>query len=344
MEGRPFLPARWAKVVLAILPGLFALARSGVLLALPGGAGTADRLSLIGLATVCTALVIAGLARERRLPAWSYPALGILLGLLSAWWWVPLTNVLITVPRIPSGLWRNLAPVFEFAVLAAIAAPITYRVGRRRGIHVPKLGCALLGLIILLVVAEVFIASVAGAAPYQRTTPLGLAWYGLWRMGAALLLVAIGLPLGWRSGTSAGLIVVAYQYVRVEDVVACVMANGRPVYGICVCMARQAPVILLGGITVLLLLILPPVWVLRSRSSRQRIWGLAAPPILVVVTGAAIGLIICRGTPSEYWIGWWFAQLMAGAWPAIGVGLAAVVYHSIERQGIESGTQEATGD
>lgn len=344
MEGRPFFPTPWVKVVLAILPGLFALARSGALLALPRGVHTVDMLALGGLAAVCTALVIAGFVRARQLPPWSYPAFGILLALLSAWWWVPLANVLIPVLEAPSGLWHNLPPVFEFAFLAAIAAPITYRVHRRRGIHVSKFGWALLGLIILLVVAEVIIASVAGAAPYQRTTPLGQPWYALWRMGVVLSLVAIGLPLGWRSGTLAGLMVVAYQYVMVDDLVACLVAQGRPVYGICVCMAGQAPVILLGGVTVLLLLILAPVWVLRSRSSRQRVWGLIVPPIMAVVAGAAIGLIACRGTPSEYWIGWWFTQLMAGAWCTMGVALAAVVYHSIERQGVESGTQEATGD
>jgi len=344
MEGRPFFPTPWAKVVLAILPGLFALARSGALLALPRGVHTADILALGGLAAVCTALVVAGFVREGRLPPWSYPAFGILLALLSAWWWVPLANALTTVLEAPSGLWHNLPPVLEFAFLAAIAAPITYRVHRRRGIHVPKFGWALLGLIILLVVAEVIIASVAGAAPYQRTTALGQPWYALWRMGVVLSLVAIGLPLAWRSGTLAGLMVVACQYVMVDDLVACLVAQGRPVYGICVCMAGQAPVILLGGVTVVLLLILPPVWVLRSRSSRQRVWGLIVPPIMAVVAGAAIGLIACRGTPSEYWIGWWFTQLMAGAWCTMGVALAAVVYHSIERQGIESGTQEATGD
>ena len=343
MEGRPFFPTPWAKVVLAILPGLFALARSGALLALPRGVHTADMLALGGLAAVCTALVVAGLVREGRLPPSSYPAFGILLALLSAWWWVPLANVLIPVLEAPSGLWHNLPAVSEFAFLAAIGAPIAYRVRRRRGIHVPKLGWAVLGLIILLVVAEVIIASVAGAAPYQRTTPLGQPWYALWRMGVVLSLVAIGLPLAWRSGTLAGLMVVGCQYVMVDDL-ACLVAQGRPVYGICVCMAGQAPVILLGGVTVLLLLILPPVCVLRSRSSRQRVWGLIVPPIMAVVAGAAIGLIACRGTPSEYWIGWWFTQLMAGAWCTMGVALAAVVYHSIERQGIESGTQEATGD
>ncbi len=338
MRGRSFSPTAWAKVVLAILPGLFALARSGAPLALARGVRTADILAIGGLAAVCLALVVAGFVRERRVPVWSYPALGILLPLLAAWWWVPVANMLAELA--PSPLWYLTPPPLEFALLAAIAAAAAYRVHRGHGIHVPRLGWALLGLMILAGVAQVIILALAGPSPYEWTTPR--LWDAVWGIGVALSVVAIGLPLAWRSGTLAGLVVVAFQYVMVDDLVGCIVVGGHQADGICVCTDRQAPLILLAMVTVLLFLFLSPIWVLRSRSARRRAWGLVLPPIIAVVVGAAIGLLTCRGTPSEHWIGWWFTNLLAGAQYSIAVALATVMYYWIERQGAMAGTQEDT--
>jgi len=342
MQNRPFLPVPWAKVGLAILPGLFALAASSGLLSSALGVRTADILAVRGFIGVCLLLVIAGLVAERRLPIWSYPAFGILLALLSAWWWVPLANMLFRVLDAPSAFWHNAPPVLEFALLAAIAAPITYRVYRRHGIHVPRSGWVLLGLIILFGVAQVMTTTVAAPGPYDWVAVLARLWHALWRMGVVLSAVAIGLPLAWRSGALAGLMVGAFQYVMVDGLFVLMVADGRPLYGFWRCAVHPAPVIGLASVTVLLFLIVPPVWVLRSRSARQRVWGLILPPIIAVVAGGAIGLLVCRGTPSRYWIVvWWLPQLLAGAQYAIAVALAAVMYLWIERQRPAPGTQEA---
>ena len=345
MQNRPFLPVPWARVGLAILPGLFVLAASSGLLSSALGVRTADILAVRGFIGVCLLLVIAGLVRERRLPIWSYPAFGVLVALLSALGWVPVANMLFRVLDAPSAFWQNAPPVLEFALLAAIAAPITYRVYRRHGIHVPRSGWVALGLIILFGVAQVITTTVAAPGPYDWVAVLARLWYALWRMGAVLSAVAIGLPLAWRSGALAGLMVGAFQYMMIDGLVACMVADGRPIYGLCRCTAHPAPVFVLASVTVLLFLIVPPVWVLRSRSARQRVWGLILPPIIAVVAGAAIGLLVCRGTPSRYWIGvWWLPELLAGAQYAIAVALAAVMYHWIERQGPAPGTQEHRAD
>lgn len=339
MQERSLFPTPWAKVVLAILPGILALARSGSLLASARGLPSADILALGGLAAVCLALVLAGFVRERRLPMWSYPALGILLALLSAWWWVPLANLLIPVLHAAGLLWELAPPMLEFALLAVIAGPITCRVYRRHGIRVPRLGWVLLGVVALFGAAQVITTRGVGPGSYGWAALLFRLWEALWGIGVALSAVAIGLPLAWRSGTLAGLMVVAFQYVMVDDLVACTVAEGVPVYGICACTADEAPVIVLGIVTALLFLIVSPIWVLRSHSARHRIWGLILSPIIAVVVGAAIGVLVCRGTPSEYWAGWWLTNLLAGGQYTIAVALAAVIYHWIERQGRAAGTQ-----
>lgn len=343
MQERSFSPTAWAKVVLAILPGLFALAASSGLLSSALGVRTADILALGGLAAVCLALVVAGFVRERRVPVWSYPAFGILLPLLAAWWWVPVANMLVEFIHAPSPLWYLAPPPLEFALLGAIAAPITYRVYRRHGIHVPRSGWVLLGLAILFGVAQVIATTVAAPGPYEWAALLARLWHALWGAGVVLSAVAIGLPLAWRSGTLAGLVVVAFQYVMVDDLVGCVVVGGHQADGICVCTDRQAPLILLAIVTVLLFLIVSPIWVLRPRSARRRVWGLILPPIIAVVVSAAIGLLACRGTPSEHWIGWWFTNLLAGAQYSVAVALATVMYYWIERQGAMAGTQEDRG-
>jgi uncharacterized membrane protein SirB2 len=335
MQGRSLLSMTWAKLALAILPGLFALARSGAPLAAARGLRTADILAIGGLAAVCLALVVAGFVRQRRMPVWSYPALGILLALLAAWWWVPFANMLAELT--PSPLWYLAPPPLEFALPAAIAAAAAYRVHRAHGIHVPRLGWALLGLMILVGVARVTILALAGPSPYEWITPRR--WDAVWGIGVALSVVAIGLPLAWRSGTLAGLAVVAFQYVMVDDLLVCVVVGGHQAEGMCACTDRQAPLMLLAMVTVLLFLFVAPIWVLRSRSARQRIWGLVLPPIIAVVLVAGIGLLTCQGTPSEHWIGLWFTNFLARTQYSIAVALAAVVYCWIERQGAMAGTR-----
>lgn len=58
----------WGKVVVAVLPGLFALARGGAPLAAAPGLPTADILATGGLAAVCLAMVVGEFVGQRRVP------------------------------------------------------------------------------------------------------------------------------------------------------------------------------------------------------------------------------------------------------------------------------------
>lgn len=341
MQERSFSPTPWAKVGLAIFPGLLFLAASSGLVAWALGVSAAGILALCGFIGVCLLLVIAGFVRERRLPIWSFPAIGILLA-LPTWWWVPLAMTLIMSVVAPSTVWPLSPSVLQFALLGAIAVPVTYLVYRRHGIHIPRLGWVLLGLIILFGVAEVIITTLAAPGVYERVTLLARLWNALWVVGVVLSPVAIGLPLAWRSGIMAGLMVVAFQYVMVDMRVvgAGVVVDGRPTCGICACTANQLPAVVLASLPVLLFLFVSPIWVLRTRSAQWRAWGLVVPLLVALVAGAAIGLMVCPGTPGEYWFGWWLRQVLTGAQYTIAMALAVVVYRWIERQGAAAGTQE----
>jgi hypothetical protein len=115
--------------------------------------------------------------------------------------------------------------------------------------------------------------------------------------------------------------------------------SGHPAYGICLCTSRQVTVIVLSCLPALLFLVVSPMWVLRSRSVRGRVWGLILPPFIAVVSGEVTRAILCLATPSEYWIDWWFTHILSSSQYLIAVALAAVMYHWIERQGAAAGTQ-----
>ncbi len=93
-------------------------------------------------------------------------------------------------------------------------------------------------------------------------------------------------------------------------------------------------------VTILLFLFVSPILVLHTGSPRGRVCGLVLPPSIAVAMGPAIGLLTCRGTLSEHWIGFRFPNLLAGTQYSIAVALATVMYHWIERQGAMAGTQE----
>ena len=337
MQNRSFPPTPWVKVGLAILPGLFALATGSGVFKWALGEDVAQTIAQGGLVVVCIPLITAGLIRERRLAVWRFPALGIVIPVLAAWWWVPLANMVMAFVDLPNPFWHLAPPVLGFAPLAAIAGAAAYRVWRRHGIQVPRLGWVLLGLMIPVTVAQAITTSVALARPYEWTALLaGLwLWHALWGMGVILSAVAIGLPLAWRNGTLAGLMVLAFQYIMTDGLLGCVVAGGQPLAGVCICTSYQTTLIVLSclsSLAALLFLLVSPIWVLRSRSGRGRLWGLLLPPLITVVSSEAILAIVCRGTPGEYWIGWWLTHVLSSAQFIIPVALAAVLYRSIERQ------------
>ena len=118
MEERTDTSLSWGDVLLAVLPGLFAL---GSELGLWHRWFRADpawnNWMLLGL---CAVLCGAGFVRARRFPTWSFPALGIVLALVSMW-------VSTSLPILA-------APVFLMTMLGVLPAVVGWMLARRVGV------------------------------------------------------------------------------------------------------------------------------------------------------------------------------------------------------------------
>ena len=240
----------WAKVGLAVLPGLFAIST----LSLPWRTG---RLDAIGLG-ICVLLSVAGFIRERQLPVWAFAALGALFGSINS----------------------DFVPVMLVGPLWLLAAIVALVVCRRRGIHIPAFVWVFLSLMIAVGVVETVVRTANGGF-----------WWGTLIFshaptGAVLLPVAVGLLLARRSGVLAGLFVLATGFGLVDGAIDPFYGVGKSPWGIVM------NVILAGS-----LLVLSPVWVLRSRSRRGQVWGLLLPAFIGLTSVVAINAIV-RADPT----------------------------------------------
>ena len=170
----------WKTIGLAVLPGLFVFGSSWVITA-------REPVPILGLA-LCAAICLIGLNRTHQLPLWSYPTLGISLGLLMRPLWL---------------LGPLLVPL---AILAIV------RWFQRQQVAVPRLAWVLIVLIFVIGLARPAILS---AFPNHDL------YVNLWDLaadGALLSVVALGLLLTRRSGIMASLFVLACGFVLSEEI------------------------------------------------------------------------------------------------------------------------------
>jgi hypothetical protein len=218
--------------------------------------------------------------------------------------------------------WPVAPPLLMLAGLAIIAALAAYRASRWPSSGSRRLTWALLGLIIP--VAMVF---PAGPVLLDRSGDWGSAVLtvlplSLWWMGLLLLPVVIGMPLALRSGVVAGLMVVAALYVLVEEMF-------DPASGVLIFTSYHAVARVLSSLPALAFLIVPPVWVLLSRRTKVRFWGLVLPPVLGLLSVSVIRAGVLQGTAIEYAAGRWFTDLLAGAQLVVLFALTGLIYQRI---------------
>ncbi len=81
----------------------------------------------------------------------------------------------------------------------------------------------------------------------------------------------------------------------------------------------------------LFFLIVPPVWVLRSRSTRGRHWGLLLPPSLALIGSEVIRSPIFGGTLAPYSPQMWLIRGLGVVQFLLLLSLAALIYQAVER-------------
>ena len=316
MRNPSFTLTHWMKVGLAILPGLFAIGTSSGLFKAVFGTSIGHSLDESGLIAVCVLLIGVGLVRERRLAVWSFPALGIIL--IGVWRWMPPAFVDHTSP-----FWQGAAPALILVVLAAIGAFAVYHVCRQHRTRIPRLAWILLGLVILANVAGVTTSTIADRSPNKWTALLATLPPTFWGMGLILLPVAIALLLARRDGLLAGLIVVAAEFVLVDEIF-------DPAYALGLWTSNPTIVTLVSVVPAIFFLVVSPIWVLLSRSTRGRVCGLLVPVFIALASGEIIS-----GTVRPYYLdNWhWLMRAIGSIQFLMAVALAAVMYHWIGRQG-----------
>jgi len=144
----------------------------------------------------------------------------------------------------------------------------------------------------------------------------------MWWMGLLLVPVVIGLPFALRSGLAAGLMVVAAQYVLVEEIF-------DPARGVLIFTSDHAAARLLSSLPALAFLIVPPVWILLSRRTKVRFWGLVLPPLLGLLSISLIRAGVLQGTAIEYGAGSWLTQCLYGAQLVVLFALTGLIYHRL---------------
>jgi hypothetical protein len=337
MQNRSSVLTSWVKVGLAILPGLSVVGTRGGLFGrvfrlenwlAPG------QLDLIPM-YITLGIVAAGLVVERRLAVWSFSALGLLL--FSAPGWLLTLFTRLGDPRSP--FWQVAPPYLMLSALVAVAVLAARRVFKQHGLCIPRSGWALLGLVALVGVAGAVVGVTTDRNPDKWMAFVAHLPLTLWWTGLLLAPVVIGLPLAQRDGVCAGLVVAAFEFVLVDEIL-------DPTYSVGF-WAHWAPSgalelaeVVLSYLPALFFLVVTPAWVLCSRSSRGRALGLVLPPFVGLICTDVIESIALRGTQADYSFNLWLTHGVSTAQFLIALALAAVIYRWIERQGPVADTRE----
>lgn len=297
---RSFRPISWVHIGLAVLPGVIVvLSRSGLAEQILSGSAV-EFVHLYGLPIACVILLLLGLGWQRRIAPWLFPGVGVLLLMLPGL----VLGLLLPPTRDNSALYDGLVNLW---VVSTWVVSIVVMWVCRRDVIVSKPGWLLLGLLGLALVVS----------------PTTLLFMG----GLLALPIAVGVLFARRFGLRAGLISLGGVYWLVDSVF-------DPSYFLPSTYATLIEVSL-----AFFFLVIPPIWVLRSRSLQAMKWGLLLPPGLVLVSSELIRGIVYPGTAARYSLirGLGVAQFI------LALALAAVLYQAVRGDNESRPAAGATG-
>jgi len=291
MKTRLLAPLSWIQIGLAIVPGLVALLLRSPSIEILGLSVRGGGYVYNSLVVVSGLLIIVGLLWKRGFIPWMFPAVGILLMMFPG---------LVFDLLFPSSGPRpatfdmlvNLCPVAAWAVSIVIVWQC------RRDTSVSKLGWVLLGLVMTVGLIQ------GGAIMF------------LFMMGLVVLPVAVGLMFARRHRLVAGLVPVAGLYWLVDSVF-------DPSYS-------SSFGTLIEMTLALFFLVVPPIWVLCSRSARGRLWALLLPPGFALISSEIIRSPVFRGTLMPYSPRMWLTRGLGVVQFLLVLSLAAVIYQAVK--------------
>jgi hypothetical protein len=254
MEKRSDTLPLWLKIVLAILPGIFAAGVEICQRQIPNVTCP----YLPGPLFCSLFLCIAGFIYERQLAIWSFPALGLLL----AW--------------MAIGVWES--PLMLAVWLGIVAVLVARWLWSFKYWEVSLLGLLLIGSAVLLVLA--------GAVKSEMPTPYQEIFYFLTLPISALSMLSIlpgivGLFLARRASVQAALVFVGSAYVMWEMI-------GDPEYALLLWTDDATLEMLVALHPPLFFLILVPIASLLTRSTKAHFVSFLLPIAVGLVSAAAI--------------------------------------------------------
>ena len=255
-------PLSWGDTLLAILPGVFALGSEvGLWQRLLQIAPVWDNWVLLCL---CTLLCGVGFIHERRFPIWSFPALGIMLALVS----------------MGAGSSLPLLIVWLGMVAVTIAG---WRCSRVSGVRWEAwlLGLLLVGCVLSLLAVN---PDLEPLTPYQRALSILTAPVSLLTM-IGVLPAVIGLMLVRRANVLAGLVFVGSAFVTWEMI-------GDPEYALMMWTDNRAIETLVSLHPQLFFLVIVPVIVVRLQTVKARIAGFLLPTAMACLSADTLGSMI----------------------------------------------------
>lgn len=264
-EGPEIQPVAWAKVLLALYPGLLTLVPISHIFGY-------SREHPVVVTLTCLPPLAASLLVERRVALWALPGLGLL---------------------ISQGLWFGV----DYALLAAagvLAITLIWQAFRRRrawllwAVFGAMLAAAIASYAVVILAPGILAGVIRGQIfPGQLMVELRRVAFPL---GLALYVVVAGLPFARRFGAAAILISLS---AMLWPLLAMLGIDGQSM-GL-----GQTLEMALPWLYIAILLVILPAWMLRASSPEGRLKGILIPLLSVLIGGAGVTIWFYTGRDAQ---------------------------------------------